>query len=416
MHTWVQMETQHADFGDARLDARYQLLLEQLSDKPSLSIPAACGGTAETVAAYRFFDNDKTDPPKVLSPHRLATLERVRAETVVIAAQDTTEIDLTRNEEQVGGPLNDTKHWGLYTHPLLVMTTQRVPLGVVNVQMWSRDPKEFEKTARQRREERRAKPFEDKESHRWRDGYEAACQIATEAPHTKVICVSDSEGDIYECFLAGESVGVGRAEWIVRGCQDRAVVADNRLLPLLASRASLGHLTIQVSKREATTGNGRKRTLPREAREARVVVRSTRTLLRAPSRPDNPLPAVWVNVILVREENPPRGAEPIEWLLVTSLPVETFAEACSVIEYYCCRWEIEHAFRLGKQEAGLLDYEGRDYTGLLRHLTLALLVLGFVACHTQQLRGEKSGGHSGAGVSGVEPAVRSSVPPPSPCP
>jgi len=80
------------------------------------------------------------------------------------------------------------------------------------------------------------------------------------------------------------------------------------------------------------------------------------------------------------------------------------------------RWTVEHAFRLGKQEAGLLDYEGRDYTGLLRHLTLALLVLGFVACHTQQLRGEKSGGHSGAGVSGVEPAVRSSVPPPSPCP
>jgi len=80
------------------------------------------------------------------------------------------------------------------------------------------------------------------------------------------------------------------------------------------------------------------------------------------------------------------------------------------------RWTVEHAFRLGKQEAGLLDYEGRDYTGLLRHLTLALLVLGFVACHTQQLRGEKSGGDSGAGVSGVEPAVRSSVPSPSSCP
>lgn len=76
------------------------------------------------------------------------------------------------------------------------------------------------------------------------------------------------------------------------------------------------------------------------------------------------------------------------------------------------RWTVEHAFRLGKQEAGLLDYEGRDYTGLLRHLTLALLVLGFVACHTQRLRGEKSGGDSGTGVPGVEPAVRGSVPSP----
>jgi hypothetical protein len=117
MQAWIEVETQYADFGDSRLDARYQLLLEQLSDKPSLSIPTACGGQAETAAAYRFFDNEKTDPHKVLAPHRLATLERVRAEAVVIAAQDTTEIDLTRKVEKVGGPLNDINHWGLYAHP-----------------------------------------------------------------------------------------------------------------------------------------------------------------------------------------------------------------------------------------------------------------------------------------------------------
>jgi hypothetical protein len=75
------------------------------------------------------------------------------------------------------------------------------------------------------------------------------------------------------------------------------------------------------------------------------------------------------------------------------------------------RWAVEHAFRLGKQEAGLMDYEGRNYTGLLRHLTLALIVLGFVATHTGRLRGEKPRGDGRAGVSGVEPAVRGRVPP-----
>jgi SRSO17 transposase len=68
-------------------------------------------------------------------------------------------------------------------------------------------------------------------------------------------------------------------------------------------------------------------------------------------------------------------------------------------------WSIEHAFRLGKQEAGLMDYEGRNYTGLVRHLTLALIVLGFVATHTERLRGEKSTGDGRAGVPGAEPAV-----------
>jgi SRSO17 transposase len=77
------------------------------------------------------------------------------------------------------------------------------------------------------------------------------------------------------------------------------------------------------------------------------------------------------------------------------------------------RWTVEHAFRLGKQEAGLMDYEGRNYTGLLRHLTLALIVLGFVATHTERLRGEKPRSDGGAGVPGVEPAVRGRVPSPA---
>lgn len=113
MQAWIDMETQGVDFGDTRLDDRYRVLLEQLSDKPSLSIPAACGGAAETAAAYRFFDNDKSDAAKVLQPHRQATLERVRSQAVVIAAQDTTELDLTRKEEKVGGPLNDINRWGI---------------------------------------------------------------------------------------------------------------------------------------------------------------------------------------------------------------------------------------------------------------------------------------------------------------
>lgn len=77
------------------------------------------------------------------------------------------------------------------------------------------------------------------------------------------------------------------------------------------------------------------------------------------------------------------------------------------------RATIEHAFRLAKQEAGLMHYEGRSYTGLIRHLVLALIVLGFVAEHTERLRGEKPGGDSGAGVPGVEDPVCGPLTPPS---
>ena len=77
------------------------------------------------------------------------------------------------------------------------------------------------------------------------------------------------------------------------------------------------------------------------------------------------------------------------------------------------RATVEHSFRLGKQEAGLMHYEGRQYTGLKRHLILSLIVMGFVSIHTDRLREKKSAGDEGAGLPGVERAVRDPVPPPA---
>jgi len=69
------------------------------------------------------------------------------------------------------------------------------------------------------------------------------------------------------------------------------------------------------------------------------------------------------------------------------------------------RWNVEHAIRLGKQEIGLKHFEGQDYTALMRHLTLCLLMMGFVAEQAARLRGEKSGGHGGASVRGAQCGV-----------
>jgi len=73
------------------------------------------------------------------------------------------------------------------------------------------------------------------------------------------------------------------------------------------------------------------------------------------------------------------------------------------------RAAVEHSFRLGKQEAGLMHYEGRQYAGLMRHLILSLVVMGFVSTHTERLRGEKTAGDEGAGVQGVEREVCGTV-------
>jgi hypothetical protein len=362
MQAWIEAETKGADFGDERLNRRYELLLDRLSDKPTLSIPAACRGLAETTAAYRFFDSDRTDAAKVLRPHHDATVERIRMHEVVIVAQDTTELELIRKQERVGGPLNDESRWGLYVHPLLAMTPERVPLGVVTAKIWSRDPEEFAKSQEEKRRARKAKPIEEKESVRWLEGYQSACALAAETPNTTIVAVSDSEGDIYECLQAGVD---GKADYIVRGCQDRALLDEEHslLLQTLACKAALGKMKIRVSKREASTGDEtKKRKLPRAGRIARVTIRAAKVLLRGPARPGLKLADIYVNAILVKEENPPAGEEPIEWLLLTSLPIATFGEVTTALNYYCCRWEIEIYFRTLKSGCKIekLQFERQD--------------------------------------------------------
>src|SRR6266511_4297478 len=98
MPSWIEDELRTADLPDARLNRRFRVLLGRLGDKPTLSIPAACNGWAETQAAYRFFDNDKVDDQRLLQPHFDATVERIRQQPVVLIAQDTTELELTRPE------------------------------------------------------------------------------------------------------------------------------------------------------------------------------------------------------------------------------------------------------------------------------------------------------------------------------
>lgn len=349
MQAWIAEETMTADFGDERLDRRYALLLDRLCEKPSLSIPAACVGAAEIEAAYRFFDNERVNVDRILQPHSDATLERIRQEPVVIIAQDTTELDLTRRHEKVGGPLNDESRWGMFAHVQLAMRPNRLPLGVIAASIWSRDPVDFARSQEVKRLERKAKPIEKKESFRWLEGYRRASAVAKQAPNTTIVSVADSEGDIYECFMEGLPGEDGKAEWIVRACQSRvSVETGGDLRQIVLDTKPMGKFSVQVRQRNASTGDGRPRRAERSAREAKVLMRSASVMLRPPFRNGKRLPIVKVNVVLVLEESPPEGTEPIEWLLLTSLPIETLAQAQTVMEYYCCRWEIEIFFRVFK--------------------------------------------------------------------
>ena len=136
---WAIEEVGASNLGDARLDERLVVLLSDLGSRPNLSIPAACGGRAETKAAYRFFDNDKTTFEKVIEPHIANSKARMAQQELVLLVQDTSEIDVTRPEQEVEGAGElDGPRRGVLLHEMLAFTPDRIPLGTVWAELLNR--------------------------------------------------------------------------------------------------------------------------------------------------------------------------------------------------------------------------------------------------------------------------------------
>ncbi|ODV43073.1 hypothetical protein AWV79_20585 [Cupriavidus sp. UYMMa02A] len=100
--SWAAAEFKDIDLGDERLNKRAVLLAERLAEKPTASIPSACGGWAETAAAYRFLAQDELDWRDILAPHWQSSAERMRACEVVLCIQDTTELDCRHARRLLG--------------------------------------------------------------------------------------------------------------------------------------------------------------------------------------------------------------------------------------------------------------------------------------------------------------------------
>jgi len=130
---WAMKEFDGINFGDKRLDSRLVKLATTLSQCSVESIPSACNGAHEAKTAYRFFDNRKVTPEKILSAHKAATIERIKEHKLVLLLQDTSPLDYSKHFSKTGiGPIHRESHRGLLVHPLLAVTEDRLPLGLLD--------------------------------------------------------------------------------------------------------------------------------------------------------------------------------------------------------------------------------------------------------------------------------------------
>jgi hypothetical protein len=88
--SWEAAELKGIDLGDQRLNKRAVLLVERLAERPMASIPNACGGWAETAAAYRLQAPEELDWRDIMAPHWKSSTERIRECEVVLFILDIT--------------------------------------------------------------------------------------------------------------------------------------------------------------------------------------------------------------------------------------------------------------------------------------------------------------------------------------
>jgi hypothetical protein len=328
---WAEEEFGEAELGDRRLTRRLAELAGRLAEHPSQSLPEACEDGAQLKAAYRFFDNASVKPSAMLRSHVRSTQGRLRAEAVVLAVQDTTSLDYTAHPATTGlGVLNDVKHQGFLVHTTLAITPDRVPLGVMAQEVWTRDAASVGKRAT-----RKQRPITEKESQKWLTSVEAVNAAHAACPTTQFISVGDREADVYDLFVAPRAAGV---ELLVRASWDRGVEEPQRhLWATMAAAPEAGTLTVAVPRTAAQPGKP-----AQPARTAHLTVRFAPVTLRPPRhRTSEQLPPAPIHAVWVIEPAPPPGIPPIEWLLLTTRTVTTVEQAFTLVDYYVCRWGIE---------------------------------------------------------------------------
>ncbi len=324
-------------------------LVDDLSSNPGKSIPAACGGWGETKAAYRLLDNGAMDWRKALEAHGEPTVERMAKEARALCIQDTTELDFTGRPGIEGlGRLSYERQHGMYVHPTLAVSEAGVALGVLDAWMWARKPKG---------------EADIRESLRWTEGYERVAELAGRLPGTRLVYVADREGDLRELLDRAAELDHA-ADYLIRAKHDRALEGGEKLRAQVEAAESLGEVEFALP--------------PAPGRKGRTVVQSLRAARVALAR--NGGGAREVTVILAREESPPPGEKPIEWLLLTNERAVTLEEACLRVDWYRRRWLVEVFFRILKSGCEVEALQLETVERLERALVI-YLVIGWRILH-----------------------------------
>jgi hypothetical protein len=371
---WAVRTFGQAELGDLRRTDRLVQLAAALARNPESSLPASLRGEAETVGAYRFLNNVGVTPEQIQMPHFVQTRREAANRKQVLMIGDATECNLSSHHRVQGaGPIGRSSlAQGFFIHSVLARDAQTEELlGCAYQRTFVRQPAPEKETKGQRKQRER-------ESQIWEQSVRGIGPVPV---GSQWIYVGDRGSDIFPFWQACQQLGY---DFTIRVAQDRGVVGggaettdDPELLHLKSRARQLSAQDVRLLALPATNGS--------PARDAVVEVSFEAVRIQPPihnaTLHKTPLD-LWV--VRVWEPLPPAGIEPLEWILLTSVPVLTIKDAWEQVRWYRCRWLIEEFHKVLKSGCRLEDRRMHTVTALENVLAI-LTPIGMRLLRLRQL-------------------------------
>lgn len=347
------------EFKDKRLKKRFFQVMEAISTSPDKSILCAAGTRISAKAAYRLFANEEITMETLLKSISKATVEKlcqINTERILLL-QDTTSICFGNRKGIDGmGYYCDSEQKGMMVHSCIAVTESGLPVGIIHQEAFTRK-KRKDNTAT--KEEKKARPVEEKEGFRWINTLRQANNIIPDRIEAVTVC--DREGDFYELFADAQKLG---EKFLVRLTQNRLTKEGEKIFDKLKSLPVQGTMMVQVAR------NPKEHT---PSRKAAMEIRWEKQNIKKPARrKEKTLPdTLPLTAIYVRESGKKDG---LSWFLLTNNEVKNWEDAEREIRSYAQRWKIERFHFVLKNGCKIEEKQSRSYE-CLKLLTLLYSVI-----------------------------------------
>jgi Transposase DNA-binding/Transposase DDE domain len=352
--SWAERTFGGVQLHDLRRTSRAVKAASNLAENPLGSLPAQMHTWKETKALYRLLDEPDVTFAALMQPHLQQTREQATSAPVVLLVQDTTDIDLSHRRKISGvGQIGNERGRGFFVQTVLaVRPATREVLGCMAQEPFVRIPAPQGEQRYQRRQR------QERETDVWMRQVQA---IGTPESASLWVHVGDRGADMFPFFQACRST---QTHFLVRAAQNRRVQeSEDEISYSLTQARSWPSQASRPFEVPARHGH--------QARSTQLQLAFGQlTLLPPRHEPHASKEPVTVWLIRVWEEQAPEGEEPLEWVLLTSVPTTALEQAWERVDWYRCRWSVEDYHHCLKSGCRIEERQGPRVEGLMRLLGL----------------------------------------------